>query len=109
VFISSAGTRLIYNSVNFTFGKLARRAGLRPRSPTCRPRAHDLRHTMAVRTVLDAYRTGADVHARLSVLSTYLGHINPSNTYWYLSAAPELLALAGERLQQHLDQLGDQT
>jgi integrase/recombinase XerD len=109
VFISAAGTRLIYNSVNFTFLKLARRAGLRPRSPTCRPRAHDLRHTMAVRTMLDAYRTGADVHARLSVLSTYLGHVNPSNTYWYLSAAPELLALAGERLQQHLDQLGDQT
>jgi integrase/recombinase XerD len=109
VFVSAAGTRLIYNSVNFTFLKLARRAGLRPRSPTCRPRAHDLRHTMAVRTVLDAYRSGADVQARLSVLSTYLGHVNPSNTYWYLSAAPELLALAGERLQQHLDQLGDQT
>jgi hypothetical protein len=64
---------------------------------------------MAVRTVLDAYRTGADVQARLSVLSTYLGHVNPSNTYWYLSAAPELLALAGERLQQHLDHLGDWT
>jgi integrase/recombinase XerD len=74
VFISAAGKRLIYNSVNFTFLKLARRVGLQPRSPTCRPRAHDLRHTMAVRTVLDAYRTGADVHARLSVLSTYLGH-----------------------------------
>ncbi len=109
VFISAAGTRLIYNSVNFTFLKLARRAGLHARSPTCRPRAHDLRHTMAVRTVLDAYDTGADAQARLSVLSTYLGHVNPSNTYWYLSAAPELLALAGERLQQHLDQLGDQT
>ena len=107
-FISAAGTRLIYNSVNVTFRKLARRAGLQPRSPTCRPRAHDLRHTMAVRTVLDAYHTGADPHARLSVLSTYLGHVNPSNTYWYLSAAPELLALAGERLQQHLEQLGDQ-
>ncbi len=109
VFISAAGTRLIYNCVNFTFFKLARNAGLRARSPTCRPRAHDLRHTMAVRTVLDAYHTGADVHARLSVLSTYLGHVNPSNTYWYLSAAPELLALAGERLQRHLDQLGDRT
>ena len=109
VFISAAGTRLIYNCVNFTFLKLARHAGLRARSPTCRPRAHDLRHTLAVRTMLDAYHTGADVHARLSVLSTYLGHVNPSNTYWYLSAAPELLALAGERLQRHLDQLGDRT
>jgi integrase len=109
VFISAVGTRLIYNCVNFTFLKLARRAGLRPRSPTCRPRAHDLRHTLAVRTVLDGYHSGADVQARLSVLSTYLGHVNPSNTYWYLSAAPELLALAGERLQIHLDQIGDRT
>lgn len=109
VFISAAGARLIYNCVNLTFLKLARTAGLRARSPTCRPRAHDLRHTMAVRTVLDAYHADADVHARLSVLSTYLGHVNPSNTYWYLSAAPELLALAGERLQRHLDQLGDRT
>ena len=109
VLISAAGTRLIYNCVTLTFLKLARHAGLRARSPTCRPRAHDLRHTLAVRTVLDAYHTGADVHARLSVLSTYLGHVNPSNTYWYLSAAPELLALAGERLQRHLDQLGDRT
>ena len=106
LFISAAGTRLIYNSVNFTFLKLARRADLRPRSPTCRPRAHDLRHTLAVRTVLDGYHTGADVQARLSVLSTYLGHVNPSSTYWYLSAAPELLALASERLQRHLEQIG---
>jgi integrase/recombinase XerD len=109
VFISAAGTRLIYNCVNVTFGKLARHAGLQPRSATCRPRAHDLRHTFAVRTVLDSYRTDADVQSRLPVLSTYLGHVNPSNTYWYLSAAPELMQLAGERLQRHLDQLGDRT
>jgi integrase/recombinase XerD len=109
VFISAAGTRLIYNSVNFTFLKLARHAGLRPRSPTCRPRGHDLRHTFAVRSVLDGYHGGGDVQPRLSVLSTYLGHVNPSSTYWYLSAAPELLQLAGERLQRHLNQLGDRT
>jgi integrase len=107
VFISAAGTRLIYNCVNFTFLKLTRRVGLRPRSPTCRARIHDIRHTFAVRTVLDGYRADGDVQRRLSVLSTYLGHVNPSNTYWYLSAAPELLGLAGERLQRHLDQLGD--
>jgi integrase len=109
VFISAAGTRLIYNSVNFTFLKLARHAGLRPRSPTCRPRVHDLRHTFAVRTVLDSYHAGGDVQPRVSILSTYLGHVNPSSTYWYLSAAPELLQLAGERLQRHLDQIGDRT
>jgi integrase/recombinase XerD len=59
--------------------------------------------------VLDGYHTGADIQPRLSVLSTYLGHVNPSNTYWYLSAAPELMQLAGERLRRHLNQLGDRT
>ena len=62
-----------------------------------------------MRSVLDGYHGGGDVQPRLSVLSTYLGHVNPSSTYWYLSAAPELLQLAGERLQRHLDQLGDRT
>ena len=41
------------------------------------------------------------MHARLSRLCTYLGHADPGATYWYLSAAPELLALAAERLEQH--------
>jgi len=42
------------------------------------------------------------VQPRLSLLATYLGHVNPDSTYWYLSAAPELLALAGQRLERHL-------
>ena len=102
LFISLAGTRLLYCNVHWTFLQLVRRAGLGPRSASCRPRPHDLRHTFAVRTVLDWYRSGADVQAYLPRLSTYLGHVNPSATYWYLSAAPELLARAGERLERHL-------
>jgi integrase len=61
---------------------------------------HDLRHTFAVRTLLGWYRAGVDVQARLPLLSTYLGHVHPKDTYWYLSAAPELLALAGQRLER---------
>jgi integrase len=102
VFISTAGTRLRCCNVNWTFLKLVDRAGLAPRSASCRPRLHDLRHTFAVNTVLDGYRTGADFHARLPLLSTCLGHVHPANTYWYLSAAPELLALAGQHLDDHL-------
>lgn len=102
LFLSSAGTRLRYCVVNRLFLQLVRRAGLAPRSAACRPRLHDMRHTFAVRTVLDAYRADLDVGARLPVLSTYLGHVNPAATYWYLSAAPELLALAGQRLERHL-------
>lgn len=101
-FISPAGTRLLYCNVHWTFLRLVREARLKPRSSACRPRPHDLRHSFAVKTVLDAYRTNADVAARLPVLSTYLGHVNPAHTYWYLSAAPELLALAGQRLERSL-------
>ena len=61
------------------------------------PRLHDLRHTFAVRTLLGWYRAGEDVQAKIPSLSTYLGHREPSSTYWYLSAAPELLALAAAR------------
>lgn len=102
VFISPAGTRLLYCNVQATFARLARRAGLRPRSASCRPRIHDLRHSFAVASLLDAYAAGQDGQARLALLSTYLGHVDPAATYWYLSAAPELLALAGQRLEHHL-------
>lgn len=102
LFISEAGTRLLYCNVNWTYLRLVRRAGLKPRSTACRPRLHDLRHSFAVHTVMDGYRTDGDVAVRLPLLSTYLGHVDPANTYWYLSAAPELLALAGQRLEQSL-------
>jgi integrase len=102
VFVSLAGTRLRYCNVHWTFHRLVRQAGLTPRSTTCRPRIHDLRHRFAVCTLLDAYRSGADAQTRLHRLSTYLGHVDPTHTYWYLSAAPELLQLASDRLQRHL-------
>jgi integrase/recombinase XerD len=70
----------------------------RSRARRCRLN-HDFRHTFAVRTLLNWYRSGEDVEARLPWLSTYLGHRDPRSTYWYLSAAPELLALAAGRLE----------
>ena len=101
LFVSSTGSRLAYCDVQRTFRRLVQRAGLAPRSASCRPRLHDLRHSFAVRTMLDAYRDGGDVDARLPLLSTYLGHVDPKATYWYLSAAPELLELAAGRLDCH--------
>ena len=102
LFVSPAGTRLLYCNVHATFRQLRNAAGLRPRSGCCRPRILDLRHSFAIRTLLEAYHDEGDVQRRLSLLSTYLGHVNPGATYWYLSAAPELLALAGQRLERHL-------
>jgi integrase/recombinase XerD len=104
-FVSLAGTRLIYNNVHFTFHELVQEAGIGPRAPRCRPRPHDLRHTFAVNTLLTWYRDGLDVPSRMHLLSTYLGHLDPGDTYWYLSATPELLGLAGQRLERTLGTL----
>ncbi len=97
-FVSMRGTRLIYHVVQQVFRSLCEQTGVRRCSPT-RPRVHDLRHTFAVRTLLAWYRAGEDVEARSQALSTYLGHRDPRSTYWYLSAAPELLSLAAGRLE----------
>ncbi len=99
--VSPAGTRLVYNTVQRTFARLARDAGLTARSERCRPRLHDARHSFASAVLLGWYRAGASVEAQMPLLSTYLGHGQPSGTYWYLSAVPELLALAAER-REHL-------
>jgi len=98
-FISSAGTRLRRQHVSIEYARLMQLAGLEHR-PRRRPRIHDLRHTFAVRTVRDWYRAGVDVERRLPWLSTYLGHVSPSCTYWYLTATPDLLSLASERAER---------
>ncbi len=95
-FVSQAGTRLSYNNVHSNFLTLVSRAGLSERRPR-RPRIHDLRHTFALKTLLSWYKAGVNVESRLPLLSTYLGHVCPTNTYWYLTATPELLRLAAER------------
>jgi integrase/recombinase XerD len=96
-FVSTVGTRLIYACARATFVKLRRAAGLEFASGPS-PRAHDLRHSFAVQALLEWHRAGLDVAARLPLLSAWLGHAHPASTYYYLQAAPELLALAAERL-----------
>lgn len=102
LFITTIGTRLDHSRAQRTWRTIRARAGLTPRSANCRPRLHDLRHSFAVATLLDWYRHGADVSALLPTLSTYLGHVDPKSTYWYLTAAPELLELASQRLDAFL-------
>ena len=91
-FVSIRGNRMVYPTVQAVFRNLCATGGNRGRC-TIAPRIHDLRHTFAIRTLIGWYRAGEDVEARLPVLSTYLGHRDPRWTYWYLSAAPELLGL----------------
>jgi integrase len=97
-FVSMRGTRLIYEVVHEVFRNLCQASGVGNGS-TAIPRIHDLRHSFAVGCLLQWYRDGADVQARLPWLSAYLGHRDPRSTYWYLSAAPELLAHAARLLE----------
>lgn len=105
VFVSAVGTRMLYCNFHNAWLGLVERAGLKARSGRYRPRPHDLRHTFAVRTLLGWYRNGDDVAANMPSLSTFLGHVHPANTYWYLSASPELLGLVVERLEQRTGEL----
>jgi integrase/recombinase XerD len=98
--ISTTGRRLHPGSVWHDFDRLRRASGLDHQSLGHRARIHDLRHTFVLRTLLGWYRQGDDVEAQLPLLSTFLGHVHPSDTYWYFEGAPELLALAAERLER---------
>lgn len=102
LFVSYSGGRLSYGGIRWHFDRLVRTAGLKSTSSNCRPRLHDFRHSFAVATLEDWYRQDADVQARLPLLPTFLGHVDPASTYWYLSGKPELLAAAAARLECRL-------
>jgi integrase len=98
-FVSTRGTRLIYHCVHTAFAQLLTHTGITAPAGTSDPTIHGLRHSFAVATLRDWYCAGADVAAKLPILSAYLGHTHPASTYWYLSAAPDLLAAAAQRLE----------
>lgn len=103
-FLTPRGTSLHTSGVDATFNEITTGIGLR--TATARPRIHDLRHSFAVQTLIDWHRSGTDIQASMTVLSTYLGHSSPEGTYWYLTAVPELMELAAARLEQRY---GDQS
>lgn len=96
-FCSSVGTALQRSRVDETFRQITTALGLR--TETAHPRVHDLRHGFAVRTLLTWQRCGVSIDRHLATLSGYLGHVAPADTYWYLSAVPELMELAASRLE----------
>jgi integrase/recombinase XerD len=97
-FISEAGNRLTKWIVERTFVKLSRQIGLRGQLHSHGPRLHDFRHTFAVKTLLRWYQSGDHVEQRIPHLATYLGHRHVNDTYWYLSAVPQLMKLVADRL-----------
>jgi integrase len=97
--VSATGARLCQATVQPAFRCLLREAGIGQGTPRPRATIHGLRHSFAVKTLLGWYRDGQDVQARMPSLSTWLGHVAPAATYWYLTGTPELLALAAGRLE----------
>lgn len=98
-FVGERGKGLYKQRVELVFITALRRTGLRGPAGERGPRIHDLRHTYAVNTLLRWYETGDDIDRMLPVLSTYLGHTHTRDTYWYLSACPELMRHAADRLE----------
>lgn len=98
--VAERGGPLVHSYVYPVFWHLSREVGLRRPGDQAGPRVHDLRHRFAVRTLLGWYREGLDVERQLPLLSTYLGHTCVRDTYWYLSACPELMQEAARRLDR---------
>ena len=105
-FLMESGARPTDCSVRCNFAAVGQALGLRQPQRFHKhgrgPRIHDLRHTFAVRTIIRWYRTGLDPDREMSKLSTYLGHVKPEFTYWYIEAVPELLQLASQRAERAL-------
>lgn len=99
--VAERGGRLLPQYVYKVFWQLSREIGLRGASDHNGPRLHDFRHRFAVATLLDWYRSGRSVDTLMPVLATYLGHSCIRDTYWYLSACPELMEQASDRLEKH--------
>ncbi len=100
-FVAERGGRLLHQYVYRVFWRLSRQIGLRQKGQRNGPRVHDLRHRFAVQTLIGWYRAGEDIEQQLPVLSTFLGHAGVRDTYWYLSATPELIGHAARRLDKH--------
>ncbi|MER1941743.1 tyrosine-type recombinase/integrase [Castellaniella sp. FW104-16D08] len=90
--------------VHRVFEELRQQLGGRNRGTHHAPRIHDLRHTFVVHRILQWQATGVDIDQAMLSLSTYVGHAMVTNTYWYLSAVPELMAQAAGRFESFMSQ-----
>jgi integrase len=103
--LSGAGTRLNHPNTSTTFAELVYDAGITWPPGQRRPHPYDLRHSFTVATLMAWHAAGVDAQSRLPALSTYLGHIEPASTYWYMQAAPELMQIVALRLETSLGDL----
>ena len=83
------------------FYQLVSKSKIQPEGNQLRPSPHSLRHTFAVNRLRRWYEEGADIASLLPNLSVYLGHSNPSASYWYMTCTPELMAAASALFEHH--------
>jgi integrase/recombinase XerD len=100
-FLSERGTALRISSLGRWFGQAVVRLGVWPEKGKRWPSLRSFRHTFAVQRLRIWYEEGADLTTLLPHLSVYLGHLSPEETYWYLTATPELLSLAAQRFYHY--------
>jgi integrase len=98
--LTVTGMRMNKGTIWHEFDRLRHATGLDRETLGRRARIHDVRHSFVLRVLLGWYRDEVDVEAQLPLLSAFLGHTHPSDTYWYMEAAPELLAMAAARLER---------
>lgn len=106
-FVSSRGVRrgepLGDRQVHRMFAQLRQQLGWVDRGEHGQPRVHDLRHSFAVRRLILWHEEGANLDQRMLALSTFMGHVRISHTYWYLTGVPELMALVGAKFERFAD------
>jgi integrase len=101
--VGPTGKRLAPNTTHEAFRRLLAACDIHAQPGARTPRLHDFRHTLAVDCLVQALRQGLDVDARIAVLSTFLGHVDALNTYWYLTASPELMTAVSDRMAAALN------
>ena len=103
-FISDYGRPVTTESVRYAFSLLRKQLGLQARGDHVYPRLHDIRHTFITRTLQRWQDQGTDIDKNILALSTYVGHVRVTDTYWYVTATPTLMATAAMRFAELSEQ-----
>jgi integrase/recombinase XerD len=101
-FLRDDGNGANQPGILYALQTLCQQLGWQPRGDYRRHRLHDIRHTFIVRSLLRFYEQGVDIDRAILALSTYVGHAKVSDTYWYVTGIPELMAIAAERFHLYM-------
>lgn len=106
-FITTNGAALKANAFEYAFQKICDCIDV-GNSEYEHVRLYDFRHTFATRTIRKWLEQNEDVNAKLFLLSTYMGHNHPEDTFWYLSSTPELMELSSNKYEYMYGRIADE-